>query len=543
MSLTELHLLDGETADVKDPDRVWAWPARILLLLILALAAFFGIRAFLLPLPLGAIAPPAEFSATRALRHVDVVAHAPSGGVEAVLAAEAAALGLSSEILPGGSRGVVARLAGSQPSGAILLVSSYDPAGSAAGTAGAATILETLRALLTGPRPRNDVLVLLSATRPLDEAAIAARGATLVLRFERLSDRGPVALLATSPGSGGLVRETLRRVPHPTAFLAWNDAAGLPTLPATLSFVAVGGPAAAGGLPDPRTLQDAGETALALVRSFGGVALPVPSGPGLVAFNVGQDQVVTYPAAWSRTGGIVAAVLAALLLALGFLRRKLAPVPFTTAVLLVPAAVAVAAAVAAGALGLLVRWNPGGHALPWGTAHSAWFSGGLLAFAAAVVAALDVLLRSRRRTPRADASLAAAGLTWAALLALVAGLRHPDAAYLAVVPAVLFVPAFLVLFLTDDVSRHPWMQATALAVAAAPAVLLLAPVWRLLDVVSGWVAPAPRLSLAAVSAGLGAFIAALLLPHLSLPRRRWLFPAFCLVVGASLLVLGARLTP
>ena len=543
MSLTELHLLDGQTADARDVDRVWAWPARILLLLLLALTAFFGLRAFLLPLPLGAIAPEGEFSATRALRHVEAIANVPPGGVEAYLAAQAAALGLSSDAAIAEGRGVVARLAGSQPTGAILLASTYDPAGSAPGAAGAATMLETIRALRTGPTPKNDLLVLFSATRPLDERAIAARGAALVLRFERLADRGPVALFGSSRENGWLLRETLRHVPHPTVFLVPNDAGGRPAAGTpTLVFTAIGGPAA-GTAPDARTVQDAGATALALVRFLGDVALPGPVQPDLVAFNVGSEQVVTYPAAWSRIGGMAAAVAAAILLGLGFLRRKITLGGLGTGALLVPVAVLVASAVAAAALAALVRWNPGGHVLPWGTPHSAWFSGGLLALGVAVVAALDVLFRVRRATPRADRGLAAAGLVWGAGLALVAGLRFPDAAYLAVVPAILLVPAFLILFLTDDVSRHPWMQATALAVAAVPAVLILTPVWRLLDVAAGWAAPAPRLLPAAVSAGLGALVAALLLPHLSLPRRRWLFPAFCLVAAAAFLVLGARLSP
>jgi hypothetical protein len=83
----------------------------------------------------------------------------------------------------------------------------------------------------------------------------------------------------------------------------------------------------------------------------------------------------------------------------------------------------------------------------------------------------------------------------------------------------------------------------ALAVAAVPAVLLLAPVCRLLDVAAGWMVPSPVLSVAAVSAALSALVTALLFPHLSLPRRRWLFPAFCVVVAAGLFVAGVRLSP
>lgn len=545
MSLTELHLLDGQTAEVKDIDRVRAWPARIFLLLLLAGAVFFALEVFRLPVPHGAIAPPDEFSALRALRHVEAIREAAPGGVEAYLAAQLAALGLAPESPVPGSRSVAGRLQGTQPTGAILLLTAYDPAGSASGAAGAAMMLETLRTFVTGPKPKNDVIVLFSATHPLDEALITARGAALVVRFERLSDRGPVALLGTSRENGWLLREALRDLPHPAVFLEANDVVGQRATDgaASLSFTAIGGPTAAGAAPDARTLQGGGESALAVLRRFGSLALPGPRTPDLVTFNVGPDQVVSYPATWSRAGGFLAAAAAALLLALGVSHRRLEIESFTTGVVFFPLVIALAAAVAAASLALLVRWNPGGHALPWGTPHSAWFSGGVLALAVAVAAALDVVLRARHETARADLGLAAAGLLWWAILAVVTGFRYPDLAVLAVVPSLLLVPAFLVLFLSGDFSRHPWLQVLALALAAVPAALLLTPVWRLLDVAAGWVAPAPRLSVAAVSAGLGALTAATLLPHLSLPRRRWLFPASCLVAAVGLLVAGVCVTP
>ncbi len=545
MSLTELHLLDGQTADLGDVDKVRTWPARILLLLLVALAVLLALSVFRLPVPLGAIAPPSEFSAVRALRQTEALTGSAPGGVEARIAAQLTALGLVPEPGVPGTRSVAARLKGTRPTGALLLLTAYDPAGSAPGTAGVVTILEALRTFLAGPRPENDVVVVFSATRPLADVPIAEHGAALVVRFERLADRGPVALVGTSRENGWLLPEALRGLPHPTVFLGGNDVlAGRPgDGTAALSFAAVGGPAASSAAPDGRTLQDAGECALALLRRFGTGTLPGPRVPDLVAWNVASDQVVSYPVSWSRTGGVLAAVAAVLLLALGVGRRRLGVERFAAGFVLFPLLVSLAAAVAAAALALLVRWNPGGHILPWGTAHSAWFSGGVLALAVAVVAALDAILRRRSEAVPADTGLAAAALLWWAILAIVTGFRFPDLAPLAVVPALLLVPAFFVLFLLEEPSRHPWLQALALAVAAAPAALLLTPAWRLLDVGAGWAEPAPRYFVAALSAGLGALLAATLLPHLSLSRRRWLFPVFCLAAAAGLIAAGARLTP
>ncbi|MGE5345995.1 MAG: hypothetical protein ACM3JH_08580, partial [Acidithiobacillales bacterium] len=388
MSLTELHLLDGQTADLGDVEKVRAWPARTLLLLLIALAVVLALSAFRLPVPIGAIAPPKEFSAIRALRQTEATTEVAPGGVEAHVAGQLAALGLVPEPEAPGTRSLAARLKGTRPTGAILLLTAYDPAGSAPGTAGVATILEALRTFLTGPRPENDVIVVFSATRPLTDVPIAGYGAALVLSFERLADRGPVALVGTSRENGWLLPEALRGLPHPTVFLAGNDVlAGRPGhAAAALSFAAVGGPAAPSAAPDSRTLQDAGESVLALLRHFGTGTLPGPRAPDLVAWSVASEQVVSYPASWSRTGGLLAAIAAVLLLALGVGRRRLGFDSFAAGFVFFPLVVALASAVAAATLALLVRWNPGGHILPWGTAHSAWFSGGALALAVAVTA-------------------------------------------------------------------------------------------------------------------------------------------------------------
>ena len=542
MALVDLHLLDGEVPVGVDPDRVITWPARVLLLLLLALAALYGLRLFLLPLPVGAIAPPAEFSASRAARQVEAIAAAPAG-IESALASSLASLGLEVEPVPAQSRGVAARLRGTRPDGTILLVTPYDPAGSAPGLSGAATMIEAFRALATGPKPKNDILVLFSATRPLDEAVLAAYDAAFVLRFERISDRGPVALLATTAGSGRLVREALRGLPHPTVTLAANDLGLRPvSRAATLCFAAIGGPSTVAAGPDLRTIQDAGETALDLLRRFGSQSLPVPRGPDVVAFTVGQDQVVTYPATWSRSLGILGRR--------GRGRSSSRSASSTRSWISASSRPASSSSIRSSPswrgrrLFLASPFSSGGiPAAIFSRGERCTRSGSRAPFSpssVALAALLVTLLRGWRKRPTADPELAAAGLAWWALFALVAGLRYPDLAPIVAVPPLLLVPAFLVLFFTENVSRHPWLGGTALALAGVPTVLLLAPACRLLDVAAGWMAPAPRLSVAAVSAGLSALVVALFLPHLSLPRRRWLFPAFFLVVAAGLLVAGVR---
>jgi hypothetical protein len=120
------------------------------------------------------------FSAERALRHLEVVAREPHpAGSEAqkrvrtYLVEVLEGLGLETEIQEGNKvENVVARLAGSDPSGAIVVLAHYDSRGgpgAADNGSGTVVLLEIMRALRAGPPPRNDIIALFDDNEELPD--------------------------------------------------------------------------------------------------------------------------------------------------------------------------------------------------------------------------------------------------------------------------------------------------------------------------------------------------------------------------------------
>jgi acetylornithine deacetylase/succinyl-diaminopimelate desuccinylase-like protein len=135
-----------------------------------------------------ASAPPAEFSAERAFRHVEALAREPRpvgtpahARARKYIVGELQALGLSPQIqetavadpkspvdpemsVAGTVQNVIARLARTGGTKAILLLSHYDSVATGPGASddgsGVATLLETARALQAGPPLKNDVILL-----------------------------------------------------------------------------------------------------------------------------------------------------------------------------------------------------------------------------------------------------------------------------------------------------------------------------------------------------------------------------------------------
>jgi hypothetical protein len=172
-------------------------------------------------------APAAEFSTKRALLHVAEISKAPhyvgSENHDAVgnyLVKELGKLGLEAVVEEGTtlsdwgnlvkSKNIIARIKGSQPNRALLLLSHYDSAphssshGAADDAAGIATILEGLRAFLHNTTPhKNDIIILFSDAEELGLNGAAdfvtrnnwAKDVGLVLNFEARGTAGPSYML------------------------------------------------------------------------------------------------------------------------------------------------------------------------------------------------------------------------------------------------------------------------------------------------------------------------------------------------------------
>lgn len=378
-------------------------PATLALLLVVA--AISSTRTGL-PRPVPANVSDTVFSSSRAMTMlIDIAAEAhPTGSpehtrVREYLTGRLRALGLEPEIqttttvLQGGSivraatvRNVLARIPGSDPTGAILITAHYDSRQIARGAGddgtGVVAILESLRAIRASGEPlRNDVIVLLTDAEELNLLGARAfvdehpwmEDVSLVLSFEMRGAGGPALMFETGAQNGWIVHEFAKSDPHAVAnSLMYDvyrrfplDTDFTPFKEASrqgLNFAAVGrGRVYHQEYDAPEnlsesTLQHQGLHALSALRHFGNAELGTVTAPDVVYFNVPLMGLVAYDVIWVLPGlGVV--------LALGVMATLLAMRAGARA----PAIVAgfgvtsLGIALSCGSALALVRWLPRFH--------------------------------------------------------------------------------------------------------------------------------------------------------------------------------------
>ncbi|MGH7586031.1 MAG: M28 family peptidase [Gemmatimonadales bacterium] len=333
--------------------------SRLLDLCALAALVLAALRhALVPPVPRPATAPSADFSADRAMAHVETLAAAPrpTGSAahdraRAYLVNELQALGLETQLQEalqtgmryartGLVRNVVGRLHGTGPGGgrtAVLLVAHYDGvAGSqAAGddASGVAAILEALRALSAGTPPAHDIIALFTDAEEdglLGAVAFVqrhpwSRDVGVVINLEARGGGGRSLMFETGPGNLEVVRAFGDHAAHPTAsslFYALyqllpndTDFTELKALDVPgLNFAFIGRVAAYHtGLDTPARLdrgsvQHHGEEVLALARHFGAEGPPPHDRGDAAFFSLPFAGLVVWPLAWRWPILAVAAV-------------------------------------------------------------------------------------------------------------------------------------------------------------------------------------------------------------------------------------------
>jgi hypothetical protein len=327
----------------------------------------FSVPPAVPPPVVSAAAPATEFSAERARAHLEVIARQPRpvgsaahAETRAYLAEMLAELGLEAEVQRAtGIRragdviraapvaNLMARLPGTDSTGAIVLLAHYDSVPNAPGAAdaghGVVAVLETLRALQAGPRLRNDLIALftdaeevglLGAQAWVDEHPWAQE-VGLVLNAEGRGHTGPVHMFRTTPNNGGMIRMLAAAAPYPSAESAANeifqrmpndtdltvfDQAGY----AGMDFANVHGlthyhtPLDNLDNADARTLQHHGSYLLSLSRAFGDHDLGELAAPDRSYFSLPGLGLVHYPMALALPLALLAAVFVVVsLLSLG----------------------------------------------------------------------------------------------------------------------------------------------------------------------------------------------------------------------------------
>ena len=541
---------------------------RVVLAAALVLLAALRILDLEPPPVVGADAPPSAFSAERARRHIDALAAEPRPvGSEAhrraraLLVRELEALGLEVErhttTVVGTWWGapydaarvenVVARLRGSSPTGAALLMAHYDsvPHSPGAGddASGVAVLLETARALRQADPPRNDVIFLFTDAE--EAGALGAQGfrrdhpwsrdVRVALNFDSRGASGPAALFDTSAGNGRLVEalaeaapravasslfnEVARRMGHATDLRTFKDA-GVPSMNFGFTDGAVHyhTPRDTPEALDLRSVQQLGDYALPLARRLASADLGLlaresgEAGQDRIYFDVGRGRLVHYPASAALP---IAALILLAWAALAYRARSEGSASIRGIALGALGVLGMVAAAAAGAWALVAglrRAFPALGAMPGDPHGVAPYRLGLSLLALAAAAAIYPLLR--RRLEPYELALGAL-VPWCGLL-VAASLLAPGASHFFAWPlAGALVGAAMARWASGG--DRPAAEAAALLAGALPAIALAVTGPYLLFV-------ALQLPRGALAAGLVALVAGLFLPHLEFlggARSRW----------------------
>jgi hypothetical protein len=461
----------------------------------------------------------------------------------------------------------MARLPGTDSTGAVLLVSHYDSVPAAPGAAdagsGVAAIIEAARALRMGPASRNDVILLLTdaeelgllGARAFVEQHPWARDVRMVLNFEARGTSGPTWMFETSAGNGTVVAEWAALMPKPAgSSLTYEIYKRLPNdtdftefkrlKTAGLNFAFIGGVeryhTARDSVEalDPGSVQHHGEAALRLARRFASMDLGSLQARDAVYFTVPILGVAPrYGTLWAVPLALVAAVLFVVAWFRAW-RRYETSIAGTIVALIVFAAFTGASGYVGWRFGHLAsglhrRWFPDGPILTSGA-----YAAAMVACAMTVWFALYALLRRL---------LAAHSIALGAAFVLLAGAGASawfaaGASYVLLWPLLGALLAALVLSrrmdAPPDLPPHAGKVFVVL-LTAVPAILI---VWPLVDSLfcTMGLAPESGAAMAVVTAlGLGALAVPI---ELIVDRRRWWPAGVATIAALSFIAVGVSET-
>jgi hypothetical protein len=552
--------------------------AIVLFIALLVLISLNGQRP---PALVPATAPPLEFSAGRAMTRLEVIAKEPHpmGSIEHAsvrdfLLKELAAEGLNPEVQKttgvnpvwkgefraGTVENVIARLPGLANTKAIMLVAHYDSVPNGYGAsddgAGVAALLETVRALKSGPVLKNDVIFLFTdGEEPGLLGAYAfvtehewAKDVGLVLNFEARGNHGPAIMFETSNQNGWLIREFARSAPYPVAHsLAYEIYRLLPNdtdltvfkkanLP-SLNFAYINGLAHyhtkldSVDAVDQRSLQHHGSYALALARHFGNLDLRNRLEGNAVYFDLLGSTILHYPSAWVIPLSVLTSFVFVGLLIAGLRRKRLATSGLLWGVLALLSSLIVAPAVVTLLWRLILRFKDVAGVRGQGEAYeSSLYFISFVALTLAITSAIYIFFRARAGIE----NLMAGGLIIWLIALWLASILLPGASYLPTWLLLFSLPALGYMLLAKEPELRSVKFAVLLFLSAAPALILLFPV-----VYQTYVGLTLNL-IGGVTVML-VLLLGLLVPHLTLVAtpRRWLpvaamLPIFVGFLGAAI---------
>src|SRR5580700_9028624 len=375
----------------------------LLTFLFILFIAFVALSYLIPPAVVPGSAPATEFSAERAMENLKVIAREPhptgstaNTRTRDYIVEQLRFLGLKPEVQKsvsttpwdiGGApysagtvENVIARLPGTNTTGALLLMAHYDSVATGPGASdngsGVATLLETLRALRSGPSLRNDVILAftdgeedggLGSQAFVDEHSLAKLvSVALVIDSGGSCGRGPLVVENQHQQNGWLVRKMAQGLRHPFASSISDDFRSAMSHGDDLNLYPKGIEAINSGINscpttyhtmkddlenlDARSVQDLGNSSLTLAHHLGSLDLKHPS-EGKVVYFTFFDRLFFYPVTWVLPLTLLALAVLAGILFLGFRRRQ-----FTTQGLSFSFLLWLAALLVSGGVVALIWW-------------------------------------------------------------------------------------------------------------------------------------------------------------------------------------------
>jgi hypothetical protein len=500
MATSETAQLDAARSNLH------AGPTVLCLLAAAAALAYYG---QLPPAPVPATAPATEFSAERALTHIREVAKTTHGAgsrandaVRQYIFDQLRALGLDPQIqksvnaarFTGVVENVLARIPGTGGTKAFAMEAHYDSVpygpGATDDCGGVGAMLETARAIKAGPPLKNDVILVFSDMEEINGYGVRAflehpwaKDIGVELGFEARGTSGPSYMFETSKDNGWLIAEMIKAGVQPRATSMMYGIYNLS--PFASDFTAFKRAGYSGfnvafvddfcyyhtrdDRPDVISLasiQHHGAYALGFARHFGNIPLDHTTAPDAIYFNTLGSHMVAYPLAWGRPFMAAAAILLAIVLAFGLLRRHLT-VSGLFAGIGVFLLCAVVVLVVIGLLTLLVYGIHGRYLVY----HNKLYGAGLLTIAVGVMAALYRPFR-RRVTVQ---NLAAGALVWWLVSLYALQTIIPGGSYLALWPLIFGSIGLALLFLARNPAALPRGPLVFSTLFAVPGIFLFVP--------------------------------------------------------------------
>lgn len=531
----------------------------LFMVVFLTAALTLGVWQHRPPRPVSKLAAPETFSSERAIEHTRLFATKPhpigseaNAAVAAYIQKAVATMGLTTEIqeavnhhVPGHLtrvHNILARIPGSASTGALLLCGHYDSVAFGPGASddgsGVSTLLETMRALRSGPPLKNDVIFLfsdgeegranngtgLSGARAFAEQHPWAKDVIVAINFDARGTRGVSYMYETSPGNGWLIQQLAQADCHPIATSLMGDI--YHALPFASDFTAFLDTGMAGyncafvegfrmyhtALDTPEhaslaSLQQDGDYALGLTRRLGGLSLQNVRAPDVVYFNTLGYHLVYYPKTWAVPIAGIACGVYALALLIGLLRRRitLRGVLRSAFFYLAFICLMLVLSAAAVAYGFWSRWAYILYTENWLT---------LALLGLALCTTYTNLPWTARRF--GVANLATGTLLLWALLSAASAFLSPGASYLTAWPLLASSLGLLLCFLRKDPARVSKTYVAFLMLTALPGIVLIT------SAATGLHACVTVL-LAPLVVVMGLLLLGLLVPHLHLacPRYGW----------------------